>query len=112
MVGGRLTFKGGGPPPPPPPPPPPVAAPPLAGNALNVQGWKSTVFCHPQHTAKQHLMQQVLIVMTASPQLVLRSINSSRSAFASATYHEDFFSAYDMGGATIVQAGVLMKVLR
>jgi Rad9 len=44
-------------------------------------------------------------------QLVLRSINTSRSAFVSVTYQEDFFDAYDMGGATIVQGSLPLKVL-
>ena len=44
------------------------------------------------------------------PQLVLRAINSSRSAFVSVTFYADFFDAYDMEAASLVQAGVLMKV--
>ena len=46
----------------------------------------------------------------AHAQLVLRSINTSRSAFVSVTYQEDFFDAYDMSGATIVQGSLPLKV--
>lgn len=51
-----------------------------------------------------------MLKLLACAQLVLRSINSSRSAFVSVTYYEDFFDAYDMGASAIVQAGILMKV--
>ena len=46
----------------------------------------------------------------AHAQLVLRSISTSRSAFVSVTYQEDFFDAYDMSGATIVQGSLPLKV--
>ena len=46
----------------------------------------------------------------ARAQLVLRSISTSRSAFVSVTYQEDFFDAYDMSGATIVQGSLPLKV--
>lgn len=43
-------------------------------------------------------------------QLILRSINSSRSAYASITYTNAFFDAYNVFGSNVVQAGVLAKV--
>ena len=46
-------------------------------------------------------------------QLVLRSINSSRSAYAAVIFHQQnqrFFSAYDTFGNQVVQAGIVLKV--
>ena len=43
-------------------------------------------------------------------QLILRSINSSRSAYASISFINTFFDAYNIFGAAVVQAGVLAKV--
>ena len=50
----------------------------------------------------------------ASPllQVVLRSINSSLSAYLSVTYNANFFDSYDVLDCTVVQAGLLMKVGR
>ena len=50
--------------------------------------------------------------MCGSLQLILRSINSSRSAYASISFINTFFNAYNIFGATVVQAGVLAKVGR
>lgn len=47
---------------------------------------------------------------TCHVQLILRSINSSRSAYASISFINTFFDAYNIFGATVVQAGVLAKV--
>lgn len=46
----------------------------------------------------------------ARSQLVLRSINSSKSAFMSVSYNEPFFELFNVVGAHVVQSGVLMKV--
>ena len=46
-------------------------------------------------------------------QLVLRSINTSRSAYAAVTFQQHqqrFFSAYDTFGNQVVQAGIVLKV--
>lgn len=43
-------------------------------------------------------------------QVVLRSINSSSSAYAAVTFHSNFFDEYNVFGANVIQAGVLMKV--
>ena len=43
-------------------------------------------------------------------QLILRSINSSRSAYASITFTSTFFDAYNVFGANVVQSGILAKV--
>ena len=43
-------------------------------------------------------------------QLILRSINSSRSAYASISFINTFFDAYNIFGTAVVQAGVLAKV--
>ena len=43
-------------------------------------------------------------------QVVLRSINSSLSAYLSVTYNANFFDSYDVLDCTVVQAGLLMKV--
>ena len=43
-------------------------------------------------------------------QLVLRSINSSKSAYASVTYYSRFFESFDVFDRSLLQAGVLMKV--
>ena len=45
-------------------------------------------------------------------QLTLRSINSSRSAYASISFIDTFFDAHNIFGASVVQAGVLAKVER
>lgn len=45
-------------------------------------------------------------------QVVLRSINSSKSAYASVSFHSNFFDEYNVFERNIVQAGVLMKVSR
>ena len=47
-----------------------------------------------------------------SLQVVLRSINSSLSAYLSVTYNANFFDSYDVLDCTVVQAGLLMKVGR
>lgn len=44
------------------------------------------------------------------PQIVLRTINSSLSAYLSVTYSAGFFDAYDVLDCNVVQAGLLMKV--
>lgn len=43
-------------------------------------------------------------------QVVLRSINSSSSAYAAVTFHSNFFEEYNVFGSNVIQAGVLMKV--
>ena len=43
-------------------------------------------------------------------QLILRAINSSRSAYMSVTYDANFFHAYDVFDCNLVQAGLVMKV--
>ena len=43
-------------------------------------------------------------------QLVLRSINSSKSAYASVTYYSRFFESFDVFDRSLLQAGMLMKV--
>ena len=43
-------------------------------------------------------------------QVVLRTINSSLSAYLSVTFNAHFFDAYDVLDCTVVQAGLLMKV--
>ncbi|CAL8471520.1 g11062 [Coccomyxa elongata] len=50
-----------------------------------------------------------LLIEALPEKLILRSINSSRSAYASITYTNDFFDGYNIFGATVVQAGVLAK---
>ena len=42
-------------------------------------------------------------------QVVLRTINSSLSAYLSVTYAAQFFEAYDVLDCNVVQAGLLMK---
>ena len=49
-------------------------------------------------------------VKMTSMQLILRSINTSRSAYASVTFYNTFFNGYDVFGTSVVQAGVLVKV--
>ena len=44
------------------------------------------------------------------PQIVLRTINSSQSAYLSVTFAAAFFDAYDVLDCNVVQAGLLMKV--
>jgi Rad9 len=47
------------------------------------------------------------------PQLILRAINSARSAFLAVTMSSNFFESYNVfGAAALVQAGVLLKVRR
>lgn len=41
---------------------------------------------------------------------MLRSINSSLSAYLSVTYNAGFFDSYDVLDCNVVQAGLLMKV--
>lgn len=43
-------------------------------------------------------------------QVVLRSINSSKSAYFSVSFQNTFFDEYNVFQRNIVQAGVLMKV--
>lgn len=43
-------------------------------------------------------------------QVVLRTINSSLSAYLSVTYSASFFDSYDVLDCTVVQAGLLIKV--
>ena len=42
-------------------------------------------------------------------QLILRAINSSKSAFLAVTFSARFFDAYAVIGANVVQAGILLK---
>ena len=58
-------------------------------------------------------MLSVAVYVTPSCllQLILRSINSSRSAYASISFVNTFFDAYNIFGAAVVQAGVLAKVI-
>lgn len=42
-------------------------------------------------------------------QLILRSLNSARSAFAAFTFHCDFFDSYSVKGSSAVKGSVLMK---
>ncbi|KAK9917986.1 hypothetical protein WJX75_000276 [Coccomyxa subellipsoidea] len=50
-----------------------------------------------------------LLIEALPEKLILRSINSSRSAYASITYTNAFFDAYNVFGSTVVQASVLAK---
>ena len=43
-------------------------------------------------------------------QLILRSINTARSAFVAITFRNEYFDAFDVYDTVIVQAGVLIKV--
>lgn len=43
-------------------------------------------------------------------QLVLRTINSARSAYMSVTFDARFFDEYHIFNCTVVQAGLLLKV--
>ena len=43
-------------------------------------------------------------------QLILRSINTARSAFVAITFRNETFDAFDVYETVIVQAGVLIKV--
>ncbi|CAL5223434.1 g5948 [Coccomyxa viridis] len=50
------------------------------------------------------------VLIEALPEkLILRSINSSRSAYASISFINTFFDAYNIFGTAVVQAGVLAK---
>lgn len=44
-----------------------------------------------------------------SMQLILRSINSTKSAYASVSFDYPFFDAYELLEANVVQAGLTMK---
>jgi hypothetical protein len=48
---------------------------------------------------------------TNHQQLILRAINSSKSAFLAVTFAARFFESYAVVRAGVVQAGVLLKVL-
>lgn len=50
------------------------------------------------------------LTIAPAPQIVLRTINSSLSAYLSVTYNAAFFDSYDVLDCTVVQAGLLMKV--
>lgn len=47
-----------------------------------------------------------------APQLILRAINSSKSAFMAVTFNARFFESYSVLNASVVQAGILLKVRR
>ena len=47
---------------------------------------------------------------TCDMQLILRSINTARSAFVAITFRNEYFDAFDVYETVIVQAGVLIKV--
>ncbi len=47
---------------------------------------------------------------TPQTQLILRAINSSKSAFMAVTLNARFFESYAVLNAGVVQAGVLLKV--
>eukprot|EP00884_Botryococcus_braunii_P012178 jgi/Botrbrau1/20961/Bobra.0135s0079.1 len=50
------------------------------------------------------------LLLEALPgQIILRTINSSKSAYAAVTYYAAFFNNYDLFGTSVVQAGILMK---
>eukprot|EP00891_Asterochloris_glomerata_P002327 jgi/Astpho2/2327/Aster-x0527 len=50
------------------------------------------------------------LTLEATPEkLVLRSINSSKSAYASVTYYSRFFESFDVFDRSLLQAGMLMK---
>ncbi|KAA6424868.1 MAG: cell cycle checkpoint control RAD9A-like [Trebouxia sp. A1-2] len=50
-----------------------------------------------------------LLIEGFPERVVLRSINSSKSAYASVSFHSNFFDEYNVFERNIVQAGVLMK---
>lgn len=50
-------------------------------------------------------------LMMVLVQIILRTINSSKSAYAAVTYYAAFFHSYDLLGTAVVQAGILMKVI-
>ncbi|KAI3432588.1 hypothetical protein D9Q98_004136 [Chlorella vulgaris] len=50
-----------------------------------------------------------LLLEALPARIVLRTINSSLSAYLSVTYNADFFDSYDVLDCTVVQAGLLMK---
>eukprot|EP00878_Enallax_costatus_P046909 GHUV01057228.1.p1 GENE.GHUV01057228.1~~GHUV01057228.1.p1 ORF type:complete len:126 (+),score=26.60 GHUV01057228.1:240-617(+) len=51
-----------------------------------------------------------LLVEGIPERLVLRSINSARSAFLAVTFSANFFESYNVfGGTGLIQAGVLLK---
>ncbi|GAB4818714.1 hypothetical protein N2152v2_005760 [Parachlorella kessleri] len=67
-------------------------------------------------SAEQVLFKQSTTVSPAVPvatshqsKLVLRSINSTRSAYMSVTFDARFFDEYHVFNCTVVQAGILMK---
>mmetsp|Transcript_25782 Transcript_25782/g.72169 ORF Transcript_25782/g.72169 Transcript_25782/m.72169 type:complete len:84 (+) Transcript_25782:136-387(+) len=51
-----------------------------------------------------------LLVEAIPERLILRGINSARSAYMSVTFHCGFFDSYGVFDTAVVQAGVLIKV--
>ena len=51
-----------------------------------------------------------LLIGLFAVQLILRSINTARSAFVAITFRNEYFDAFDVYETVIVQAGVLIKV--
>lgn len=69
--------------------------------------------CHtPAYLTAQHAANHRRCLCTCLLlQLVLRSINSARSAFLAINFSANFFESYSVfGGTGLVQAGVLLKV--
>ena len=58
-----------------------------------------------------HFAAKLELLSTSTVQVVLRSINSSKSAYASVSFQSNFFDEYNVFQRNIVQAGVLMKVM-
>ena len=65
---------------------------------------------HPVLLLCIHFAANIELLSTTVVQVVLRSINSSKSAYASVSFQSNFFDEYNVFQRNIVQAGVLMKV--
>ncbi|KAK9829514.1 hypothetical protein WJX72_006295 [[Myrmecia] bisecta] len=50
-----------------------------------------------------------LLIEAIPEKLILRTINTAKSAYASVTFYSNFFESYDVFDATVIQAGVQMK---
>lgn len=57
-----------------------------------------------------HALNHTMPSAARARQIVLRTINSSLSAYLSVTYNAGFFDSYDVLDCNVVQAGLLMKV--
>lgn len=65
---------------------------------------------HPVLLLCVQFAANIELLSTTVVQVVLRSINSSKSAYASVSFQSNFFDEYNVFQRNIVQAGVLMKV--